>query len=223
MKERIIKLGQVFAGKLRAFFHRKRLIRYAIYLSLFFILWLCRYPILRGIGNYLIVEDQLEKVDAIYVLGGASEERSLEAAKLYKNGWGKKIICTGEHIDKTLLLLGDTSLTEAEITGIHLKQNEVPKNIIHYLKKGTSTREEAQYILKNAKSKFKKIMILSSKFHLRRVRRTFNKEFEGSNIKIIFHGAPSTEYDESEWWKYEKGLLMVNNEYVKLLYYWWTE
>lgn len=222
MKQRIIKLGQVFRQWLRQFFHRKRLIRYAIYLSILFVLWLCRYPILRGIGNYLIVEDEIEKVDVIFVLGGASEERSLEAAKLYKEGWSKKIICTGEHIDKSLLLM-DTSLTEAEITGFHLKNNGVPKNHIRYLNKGTSTREEANYILHLAKKKYKKIMILSSKFHLRRVRRTFNKVFENSSVKLIFRGAPSTEYNEAEWWKYEKGLLMVNNEYVKLLYYWWTE
>lgn len=221
MKERFIKLGQVIWSVLKRFFHRKRLIRYSIYLGILIILWLCRYPILRGIGNYLIIEDEIEKVDAIYVLGGASDERSKEATYLFKKGFAKKIICTGEHIDKSLLLV-DTILTEAEITGAFLKKNGVSKNNILYIKKGTSTREEADLIFNDAK-KYKKIMILSSKFHLRRVRRVFTKAFENSSVKLIFRGAPSTEYNEQEWWKYEKGLLMVNNEYVKLFYYWWTE
>lgn len=221
MKERFIKLGQVILGGLKRFFHRKRLIRYSIYLGIVIILWFCRYPILRGIGNYLITEDEIEKVDAIYILGGASNERSKEAAYLYKKGYAKKLICTGQHIDKSLLLL-DTALTEAEITGAFLKQKGIPKKNIFYLKKGTSTREEANLILYDSK-KYNKIIILSSKFHLRRVRRVFSQAFENSSTKLIFRGASSTEYDEQEWWKYEKGLLMVNNEYVKLLYYWWTE
>ncbi len=221
MKERFNKLGQVIRSGLKRFFHRKRLIRYSIYLGILIILSLCRYPILRGIGNYLIVEDKLEKVDAIYVLGGASEERSLEASTLLKKGFSKKIICTGGHIDKSLLLV-DTVLTEAEITGAFLKQKGIPKKSIFYIKKGTSTREEAKLILNDSK-KHKKIIILSSKFHLRRVRRVFTQAFENSSTKLIFRGASSTEYNEQEWWKYERGLLMVNNEYVKLLYYWWTE
>jgi len=31
--------------------------------------------------------------------------------------------------------------------------------------------------------------------------------------------APSSEYDVNAWWNSEQGLLMVNNEYVKTLYY----
>ena len=42
------------------------------------------------------------------------------------------------------------------------------------------------------------------------------KELE---TELIIHGTGSTRYDEAEWWKKEEGLIMVNNEYVKLLYY----
>lgn len=222
MKERFIKLGQVISNGLQKFFHRKRLIRYAIYLCLLFILWLCRYPILRGIGNFLIREDELEQVDAIYILGGASQERSAEGRRLFKEGYSQKLICTGEHASEDLKLL-DTVLTEAEITKSYLLKGGVPEKNVSILKSGTSTREEAELILKDAKGKYNSVMILSSKFHLRRVKRVFNQKFEGSGIKIIYRGAPAKDYNESEWWKYEKGLLMVNNEYIKWWYYWWTE
>lgn len=222
MKARFNKLGQVISSALRRFFHRKRLIRYAVYLGILFILWLCRYPILRGIGNFLIREDQLEQAEAIYVLGGASNERSAEAVKLFKKGFSKKFICTGEHRSEIFELL-DTTLTEAEITGIFLKKGGIPEKNIVCLNRGTSTREEAEIIYDHAKGKYEKIIILSSKFHLRRVKRVFNQKFEGSGIQLIFRGAPALEYDEDEWWKYEKGLLMVNNEYIKWWYYWWTE
>jgi uncharacterized SAM-binding protein YcdF (DUF218 family) len=222
MKERFINLGHVITSALRRFFHRKRLIRYAVYLGILFILWLCRYPILRGMGNFLIREDQLEQADAIYILGGASNERSAEAVRLYKNGYSKKFICTGEHQSEIFELL-DTVLTEAEITGTFLKKSGIPKKNITCLNKGTSTREEAEIIFSHANGNYNKIIILSSKFHLRRVKRVFTQKFEGSEIQLIFRGAPAIDYDENEWWKYEKGLLMVNNEYIKWWYYWWTE
>ena len=222
MKERFIKLGQVIANRLRKFFHRKRLIRYAVYLGILFILWLCRYPILRGMGNFLIREDQLEQVDAIYILGGASQERSDEAYHLYKKGISKKFICTGEHELEEMKLL-DTTLTEAEITKAFLIKKGIPAKNILCLIDGTSTREEADIIFNHANGKYDKIIILSSKFHLRRVKRVFSQKFEESGIQLIFRGAPAKDYDENEWWKYEKGLLMVNNEYIKWWYYWWTE
>lgn len=222
MKERFLNLGQIILEALRKFFHRKRLIRYAVYLGILFILWLCRYPILRGIGNFLIREDQLEQAEAIYILGGASQERSDEAYRLYKKGISKKFICTGEHESEEMKLL-DTTLREAEITKTFLVKNGIPSKNIKCLIKGTSTREEADIIFSHAHGKFKKIIILSSKFHLRRVKRVFNQKFEGSGIQLIFRGAPAIDYDENEWWKYEKGLLMVNNEYIKWWYYWWTE
>jgi uncharacterized SAM-binding protein YcdF (DUF218 family) len=222
MKERFIKLGQVIASGLRKFFHRKRLIRYAIYLGILFILWLCRYPILRGMGNFLIREDQLEQADAIYILGGASQERTAEAYRLFKKGISEEFICTGEHESEEMKLL-DTILTEAEITKAFLIKKGIPSKNIICLIEGTSTREEADIIFNHAKGKYDKIIILSSKFHLRRVKRVFSQKFEGSGIQLIFRGAPAKDYDENEWWKYEKGLLMVNNEYIKWWYYWWTE
>ena len=43
--------------------------------------------------------------------------------------------------------------------------------------------------------------------------------FEKGGIEIILRGAPSSGYKEDNWWAEEAGLLMVNNEYVKLFYY----
>jgi len=48
--------------------------------------------VLRSVGAYLIVEDELKPASAILVLSGRSPLRALEAARLYKNGWAPKII-----------------------------------------------------------------------------------------------------------------------------------
>jgi len=48
--------------------------------------------VLRRVGAYLVVEDVLEPVSAIVVLGGSAPLRALEAARLYKDGWAPEII-----------------------------------------------------------------------------------------------------------------------------------
>lgn len=223
MKQRFLNLWQVFTDRLARFFHRKRLIRYAIYLSVLIVLYILREPILRGFGNYLITEDEIEKADAVYILGGSSYDRAKKASEIYKKGYSRNFYCTGGHISKEFQLV-DTTLTEAEITQSFLVKNGVPNANAVAINDCFSTRDEADLIYDHAgKKKYKKIIILSNKFHLRRVKNVFEEKFEGGEISTLYIGAPSSDYEESEWWKYEKGLIMVNNEYLKLVYYWWTE
>jgi hypothetical protein len=51
------------------------------------------------------------------------------------------------------------------------------------------------------------------------VNNVFRSLLEDAGIQVLIRGAPSSLYDESLWWESETGLIMVNNEYVKLGYY----
>ena len=85
---------------------------------------------------------------------------------------------------------------------------------------GTSTKEESEAIANYcAENTLKRVILISDKFHTRRIRRVFEPLFDELETELIIHGTGSTRYDEAEWWKKEEGLIMVNNEYVKLLYY----
>ena len=46
------------------------------------------------VGRWLVVEDPLEKAQAIIVLSGRMPVRALEAAKLFRNGYAPKIWLT---------------------------------------------------------------------------------------------------------------------------------
>ena len=75
-------------------------------------------------------------------------------------------------------------------------------------------------MLHHARKKgFGTIVVITTDLHTRRVKRVFAKRFEGSGINVLVNAAPSSEYDPEHWWDSEPGLLMVNNEYVKTLYY----
>src|SRR5580700_1664764 len=50
--------------------------------------------ILLGVGRWLVVEDPLEKAQAIVVLSGRMPLRAIEAAKLYREGYAPKVWLT---------------------------------------------------------------------------------------------------------------------------------
>src|SRR5690606_37518846 len=127
--------------------------------------------------------------------------------------------CTGENIPHDFKALG-LDMPESEITLKNILDQNIPKEQTILLNLGTSTKEESEFILKFCHSrKIKTITVLSSKFHTRRIQKTFKKKFENEGITVLLRGAPSNSYDESAWWKSENGLIAVNNEYIKLLYY----
>ena len=197
--------------------------RYKLLLGLLVLLLLSvifRTSLYRFAGNLLIAEDELEQVDAIFLLGGGAYDRVRETAKLLDQGIADKVICTGVWIPGVLKLLHN-EYAEAELSKIGLVKNYgVPDENVKAIVKGTSTKEESEIILAYCKKHaYKTVVILSSKFHTRRVRNIFKPLLEAENIKVIVHGAPSSVYRESEWWKYEAGMIMVNNEYMKHIYY----
>src|SRR6185295_11421396 len=96
----------------------------------------------------------------------------------------------------------------------------VPDSMVQVVSKGTSTLEESDVVLNFClENNIHSCIVLSSAFHTRRVRSVFKKKLEEKNIKVIICGAPSTSFHDSSWWENEYGLLAVNNEYVKLVYY----
>ena len=183
-------------------------------------LWLFRHAILRTTGEMLIVHDDELPCDAIYVLGGAPEERGREAAHLISRGMAPYMVVTGSNIPSVLLAEG-LPLTEAELSRNAALRAGADSLHIEMLIKGTSTWEEAAAILDHASDRGHKVIaIVSTEFHMRRVARVFRKRFADTDIEVRLHAANSLRYDAARWWANEEGLLMVNNEYVKLVYYW---
>ena len=196
------------------------LVSFTICGILLLVLFLLRVPILRCIGNQLICEDKMEKVEAMFVLGGDPWDRGNEAVRLYKEGYAGKIICTGEIVPRLFLIAG-IEYPESELTQMNIIAQGVPESNVELLCKGTSTKEESDYILDYCKEHhISNLAIISSKFHTRRIRHTFRKKFRDAGMQLIIHGAASSAYDEDFWWRSEEGLIFVNNEYIKLCYYW---
>ena len=179
-----------------------------------------RYPIMRGLGQFLIAIDEEQKVTHAFVLSGGAFDRAPKGASLFLNGFADTIVCTGKSIPHDLMAIG-IDYSEGEITRRFVVENGVPEGNVKLIEEGTSTLEESEIIYDFCKKNgLTKIAIVSTKFHTRRVRRVFDKKFKDSGIEVLIFGADATSYDEEKWWEGEYGLINFNNEYIKIAYYW---
>jgi uncharacterized SAM-binding protein YcdF (DUF218 family) len=191
-------------------------ITFLVILGLVFVF---RRPLMRTIGNFLIHEDELQKSEVIFVLSGSPADRSAEAARLMKAGWSSRVVCTGSQIPMLFEVI-DVTLDEADLSKMALCEAGIDEENIEVIHIGSSTREESHAILTYCKlNNIKRLIVVSDKFHTHRINYAFRSMFEDAGLELILHGAPSSGYDEQKWWAEESGLLMVNNEYVKLFYY----
>ncbi|MGL4364843.1 MAG: YdcF family protein [Bacteroidales bacterium] len=208
-----------FTQRLKNIFRR-------LFLSLFILflimigLFLFRAPILQKVGDSLVHEDSFLVADAMFVLGAGTYERAVAASKLFKSGNVEKIVGTGEMVSPLLAAVGCKSMDDATLTKTALVALGIDSTKIETLSKGTSTYEEAEAILQYAEQQeLKQIVILTSMHHTQRVRLVFKKLFAYSSTQVIIRGAYPINYQLTNWWEYEEGLIFVANEYLKLMYY----
>ena len=176
-------------------------------------------PILQSFSNFLMKQDNLEKVELIVALSGNAYERGNEAADLLKQGYAPRIVCPGGNLETIFLVLGDT-IYESDLCKKDIVRNGVSDSLVAALHYGTSTREEADTILGYCKEHhIKKIIVVTTLFHTRRAGNVYKKRFAAEGITVLMRGAHAFDFDEDTWWQNEYGLIGLNNEYMKTLYY----
>ncbi len=203
---------------MRASFIRKLLIWCGVAIVVPIALFLCREPLMGAVGSYLTAEDELTTCQVAFVLGGNSSDRGRKAVELYRNGMTDSVVCLGENVPGLYKAVG-IELTESQLTQQVVQQGGVPAAV---LPRGTSTREELLAIVEYcSEHQIQKAIVVSDKFHLRRIRWTIDNLLFDHDVELLLCGASSSSYSEAGWWEFEGGLIMVNNEYLKLAYYWY--
>lgn len=159
--------------------------------------------------------------DAIIVLSGRPFERSLKAAELYYLHSAPLIALGGAYNDD-LLAVGFHPSQECAFTSYALRQLCVPDSAIRPICAATSTYEEILQIRALcAAHQWKRIVIVSSALHGRRIERLAKRWLSQDGIIWGIAAAQPLLYHPTHWWISEAGILAVFEEYVKLLYYGW--
>lgn len=161
------------------------------------------------VAQILIVDDPLQQADAIVVLGGGTGDREVTAARLYAEGYAPVVITTGS----TLPLPGMAEVTWAELSARELTRHGVPQESIIQSDDGSSTCGDAQSALAALPSGAKRVIIVTDPFHTRRAKWSFERGASG--VRVIAVAANPSWFDPSAWWTDERGLIVVEQEYVK--------
>ena len=179
-------------------------------------------PILRGIADFLIVEDSLERAAAIVPLVGQTPFREMEAAKLYRAGLAPQVVIVQGASNAESEALRDLGIRKREgweLSREVLIQQGVPASAIVVLtSKAGGTLEELQAVYSAMTSKDAPMILVTSKYHTRRTRLTWQHVTAGKSQPIV-RAATGDPFDPTHWWQRRSFTLSVIHEYFGLVYY----
>jgi uncharacterized SAM-binding protein YcdF (DUF218 family) len=194
------------------------LLLFAVCLFLLAVSPVARESILLGIGNLLIVSDDLQPADLIHVLGGGDVGRVDHGVALYKQGLGKKLFFTGGRVEPR----GMYNLPDSFSSGDYAEMQGVrADDILSHGSKAANTYEEAVALreLVDKENSIQSVIIVSTPYHLQRVRWVFNKLL-GYRVRLQYAPVPfAISQYKQRWWDDKLSLAMVKDEYLKMAFY----
>jgi len=186
-------------------------------------LYLAHPWILPVFGNFLLRSDPLQKADAIVVLSGAYTVRNEEAAALYHQGWGPRILLTRELPPDDFYQLKKKGIELPESIGLSQQVLEglgVPRPQIWRLEVTVdNTDEEVKAIGEFLKrQKVGRVIVVTSKTHSRRACLVFHHYYH-NEFQIICRYSYFDPFDPERWWKKRRDVRELIFEYQKLAAY----
>ncbi|WP_339281345.1 YdcF family protein [Paenibacillus sp. FSL H8-0282] len=157
-------------------------------------------------GRFLTYTQSPNASDTIIILSGGAG-RVEEGAALYNEGYASSILLSNAKESNSRF--GDmlqTALTQGIPASIILTENDA-----------LSTYQNALYTLSIMQLHgFNSAIVVSSDFHMRRVKLIFDRVYKKSGIELTYVGSPSG-YNAKRWWSDRKSRETTFNEYVKMI------
>ncbi len=175
-------------------------------------------------GRYLVYQDPIEKSDAVVVLAGARVERWLEGVELYRAGWAPQIVISPGRIEEAELELRSKGIrfpSDAELARDAMLQMRVPAAAVETLQRSLdNTAQEAEAVHQLASERrWTRVIVVTSKYHTRRARFAFVREFRGTNVQILMRASRYDTSTPERWWAHRADSRYVLSELEKLIAY----
>lgn len=155
--------------------------------------------------TYLDVSESPKTVDVIVILDGGLGERTRYGGELYRQGYGRNIIISGNI---------NNIATRLNI----LQSYDVPSSVLRFTGEAHSTYEEAHLVLEKLEDLgVNSALIITNKYHSRRTHATYEHIFAQSNIKFTV-ASPEEVFESTEWWN-SRIAGNIAAEYPKMVYY----
>jgi len=175
-------------------------------------------------GRYLQHEDPLQKADAIFVLAGTRLERPLEAVELYKEGFAPVIVLSPGRPEPGERLLRERGIRfplEVELQRDALVQLGVPAAaVVATAGYVDNTAQEANLLRAMVEANhWKRVIIVTSKYHTRRSAFAFRRGLEGTGAQPLIRASRFDPSDPARWWRNRSDFRFAGSEWQKLIAY----
>jgi uncharacterized SAM-binding protein YcdF (DUF218 family) len=177
-----------------------------------------------GLGRFLAREDPLTRADAIFLFAGSHAERPLEAVDLYKGGYAPIIVLTRPSEEPAVELLARRGIilpTSFSLMRDVLQKLGIPDQaIVVPARIHDNTAQEAQSLRALAVARgWRRVILVSSKYHLRRVRMASTRALRGTGVKIVLRASRYDQSTPGQWWQHRSDLRQILWEVPKLIGY----
>ncbi len=176
------------------------------------------------LGPFLANEDALQQADAIMVLSGTPMQRPLEAADLFLAGYAPRIVLTRQTRDggeRALVARGVPFAEDVERTrGVFLQLGIPDEAIVIPERIHRSTAAEAITLQElAARHGWRRVIIVSSKYHLRRAGFAFRRELRDTDIQIVMRSTRYEDFEPNQWWRRRADIREIVAELPRLVAY----
>jgi uncharacterized SAM-binding protein YcdF (DUF218 family) len=200
---------------------KRILVRLAAVAAVFLVLAAVAAP---RLGAWLVVEDPLQKADAVFVLGGTLFERPLEAVDLYHEGWAPRLLLMRQIADDGEVELqrrGVPYQREFDVQLDVLTRLGVPRSAIEILGEQDSTKDEAEALRQIVGARnWSRVIVVTSKQHTRRARLVMNRRLAATGVQVILRASRYDLTDADRWWRQRGTLRFTLFETQRLIAYW---
>lgn len=175
------------------------------------------------VGRWLVIEEPLERSQAIVVLSGRMPLRVLEAARLYRAGYSSQIWLTrSAEPGKALGTMDIPYFGEDFYNERVLTHQGVPPDAIHVLTQPINNTADEIELVASELAHYggsASVIIVTSKPHTRRVRALWQRLARGRGRAIV-RAAADDPFDPVHWWRTTSDAFDVLREVLGLLNAW---
>ena len=150
--------------------------------------------------------------DAIVVISGDEQlARFQEGVNLYQRGFGQYLVFSGA--------AHDNGISNADVMRTLAVRQGVPKASILEESQGEDTWGNAVYTRQVLEEhRLRSAVLVTSPYHARRAKLTFDAAYSGSGIQLTVHAAPDSQWRKLSWWQQPETRRLTFTELQKLAY-----
>lgn len=167
--------------------------------------------VVLALGWFIAPSDALEKSDAIVVVsGGDTAKRTAEGIRLWQEGYAPKLALAGAAADQGT---SNAAVMRRQAIGAG-----VPPAAILIEERSATTVQNAEFLKPVLDAVgVKKMILVTSPYHARRVKVTFQKTF-GGGYEVRIHPALDGRWARSSWWQDREMIDLTWDEFTKTFY-----